>query len=159
MWQVVDAFRRFSIVKLQKTYVALSILDVADQTSPDPGNYLETFRYVSSLISSVQLNATIEESSGGAETAVLRFPTAFHPGPQTRTEEQLLEDLRVQSGRIAHLNDHVREIDRRLGLSKNYTDSAKKMHKTKDAGGYADLNSATPINDDYVADEDMMADL
>lgn len=146
-------------MKLQKTYVALHIRDVAHRTSPNPANYLETLRYVSSLISSDQLNATLVESPEDPETSVLRFPTAFQPGPQTRTEEQLLGDLRAQTGRIVNLNDHVREIDRRLGLSKDYIDATKKMHKNKDAGGYADFNSATAINDDYVADEDMMADL
>lgn len=95
----------------------------------------------------------------GAETAVLRFPTASQPGPHTRTKEQLLEDLRAQTSRIATLNDHVRDIDWRLGLNKDYLELAKKLQKNKDAGGYADFNSATPINDDYVADEDMMADL
>lgn len=111
------------------------------------------------MITSGQLNATLVESPEGAENAVLRFPTAAQPGPQSRTEEQLLEDLRAQTGRINKLSDHVREIDRRLGLSKDYIDSAKKAHKNKDAGGYAEFNSATPANDDYVADEDMMADL
>lgn len=156
---MVDAFRRFSILKLQKTHVALYIRDVAHRTSPNPTDYLETLHYVSSLISSGQLNATLVESPEDPAAAVLRFPTASQPGPQTRTEEKLLEDLRAQTSRIINLNDHVREIDRRLGLSKDYIDSAKKMHKNKDAGPYVDLNSTLPINDDYVADEDMMADL
>lgn len=146
-------------MKLQKTYAALYIRDVAHRTSPDPADYLETLRYVSSLILSGQLNAILVESAEDPATAVLRFSTASQPGPQTRTEEQLLEDLRAQTGRIVNLNDHVWEIDRRLGLSKEYIHSAKKMHKNKDAGVYADFNTMLPINDDSVVDEDMMADL
>ena len=146
-------------MKLQKTYVALKIRDVAHRTSPNPIDYLETLHYVSSLILSGQLNATLLESPEDPANAVLRFPTASQPGPQTRTEEQLLEDLRAQTSRIVNLNDHVHEIDRRLGLSKEYIESAKKMHKNKDAGGYIDFHSALPTNDDYIVDEDMMADL
>ena len=146
-------------MKLQKTHVALHIRDVAHRTSPNRADYLETFRYISSLILSGQLNATLLESPEDPANAVLRFPTASQPGPQTRTEEQLLEDLRAQTGRIVNLNNHVREIDRRLALSRDYIDSAKKMHKNKDAGGYAIFNPTLPMNDDYVVDEDMMADL
>lgn len=146
-------------MKLQKTYIALYIRDVAHRTSSNPADYSETLQYVSSLISSGQLNATLVESPVGAETAVLRFPTASDPGPQTRTEEQLSQDLHAQTSRITTLNDHVRDIEWRLGLSKDYLESTKKLHKNKDAGGYTDFNSATPINDDFIADEDMMADL
>lgn len=145
-------------MKLQKTHVALHIRDVAHRTSPNPTDYLETLRYISSLISSGQLNATLVESSEDPAAAILRFPTASQPGPQTRTEEQLLEDLRAQTSRIVDLNDHVREIDRRLGLSKEYISSAK-TQKNKDPGGHAEFHSALQINDDYIADEDMMADL
>jgi COP9 signalosome complex subunit 3 len=157
--QVIGAFRRFSILKLEKTYVALYIREVARRTSPNPADYRETVEYVRSLIASGQLNATLVESPEGAETAVLRFPTSSHPGPQSRSEVQLLENLRAQTDRIGNLNDHVREIDRRLGLSKEYLDSAHNMLRPKDAGGYMGFNSAAPANDDYVADEDMMADL
>ena len=145
-------------MKLQKTHVALHIRDVARRTSPNPADYLETLRYISSLILSGQLNATLVESSEDPAAAILRFPTASQPGPQTRSEEQLLEDLRAQTSRIVNLNDHVREIDRRLGLSKEYISSAK-VHKNKDPGGHADFHTALQINDDYIADEDMMADL
>lgn len=146
-------------MKLQKAHVALHIRDVAHRTSPKPADYVETLRYVASLILSGQLNATLVESPEDPAAAILRFPTASQPGPQTRTEEQLLEDLRAQTSRIANLTDHVREIDRRLGLSKEYIDSVKKMHKNKDVGGHPDFHSALPINDDYIIDEDMMADL
>lgn len=159
MWQVIDAFRRFSILKLEKTYVALYIRDIARRTSPDPANYPETAEYIRSLIASGRLDATLVESLEGAETAVLRFSTLSHPGPQIRTEAQLLEKLRAQTDRIGNLNGHVREIDRRLGLSKEYIDSANNMQRSKDTGGYLGFNSAMPMNDDYVADEDMMADL
>lgn len=145
-------------MKLQKTHVALHIRDVARRTSPHPADYPETLGYISSLILSGQLNATLVELPENPAAAILRFPTASQPGPQTRTEEQLLEDLRAQTFRLANLNDHVREIDRRLGLSKEYIKSAK-MHKNKDPGGQSDFHSALPMNDDYIADEDMMADL
>lgn len=57
------------------------------------------------------------------------------------------------------LSDHVREADRRLGLSKEYLDWARKVQKNKDAGGNLEHGGFTTMNDEYMGDEDMMSDL
>lgn len=57
------------------------------------------------------------------------------------------------------LSDHVREADRRLGLSKEYLDWARRIQKSKDAGGNVELGGFGTMSDEYVVDEDMMSDL
>lgn len=155
VWQVIDAFRRFSILKLEKTYAALRIHQVARRTSPDPTDYEETAAYVAHLISGGYLNAILTQSSGSAETWILRFTGSTTTGPQARSEQQQYKDLQRQISRTLKLGDYVRAADRRLTLHKDYLDSARKAQKAKDAGGNGDM----VVGDEYTPDEDMMADL
>lgn len=159
MKQVIGAFRRFSILRLEKTYVALRILDVAHRTSPAPNNYAETAAYVSSLISSGHLNATLTNTSEEPHAWILRFATSSTTGPRGRTEQQQYEDLVKQTTRTMKISDHAREADRRLGLSKEYLDWARRIQKSKDAGSNVDFGGFTTMSDDYMGDEDMMSDL
>lgn len=57
------------------------------------------------------------------------------------------------------LSDHVREADRRLGLSKEYLDWARRFQKNKDGGVNAEVGGFTIMSDEYMGDEDMMSDL
>lgn len=157
VWQILDAFRRFSILKLEKTYAALRIHQVAHRTSPDPTNYEETAAYVTQLISNGHLDAILTQSSGSAETWILRFTGSTVPGPQARSEQQQQQyrDLQRQISRTLKLGDYVQAADRRLALHKDYLDSARKIQKAKDAGGNGDM----VVGDEYPPDEDMMADL
>ncbi|MCJ1468776.1 hypothetical protein MMC07_007406 [Pseudocyphellaria aurata] len=157
--QVIDAFRRFSIARLEKTYVAMRIIDLAHRTSPDPNDYAETAAYVSSLISSRYLNATLSVSPEEPQAWILRFATSSTAGPQGRTEQQQYEDLVQQTARTMKLSDHVREADRRLGLSKEYLDWVRRVQKNKDGGGNAEVGGFPITSDDYIGDEDMMSDL
>lgn len=159
MIQVIDAFRRFSILKLEKTYVALRISDVTQRTSPEPHDHAETASYVTFLITSGHLNATLVKSAEEPQAWILRFATSSARGPQARSEQQQYEELVKQTRRTIKLTDHVRELDRRLGLSKEYVDWARKLQKSREAGGSGELNSFVGGGDEYLIDEDMMADL
>lgn len=146
-------------MRLEKTYVALRILDVAHRTSPEPNDYAETAVYVSSLISSGYLNAVLTKSSEEPHTWILRFATSSTTGPKGRTEQEQYEDLVEQTNRTVKLSDHVREADRRLGLSKEYLDWARRVQKNKDAGGNGEVGGYALMNDEYMGDEDMMSDI
>lgn len=156
IWQIIDAFRRFSILKLEKTYAALRIHQVAHRTSPDPTDYKGTAAYVAHLISGGYLNAILTQSSGSAETWILRFTESTTTGPQARSEQQQqYKDLERQISRTLKLGDNVRSADRRLTLHKDYLDWTRKAQKAKDAGGNGDM----VVGDEFPPDEDMMADL
>lgn len=156
VWQILDAFRRFSISKLEKTYAALHIHQVAHRTSPDPTNYEETAAYVTHLISNGYLDAILTQSSGSAETWILRFTGSTATGPQARSEQQQqYKDLQRQISRTLKLGDYVRAADRRLALHKDYLDSVRKIQKAKEAGGNGDM----VLGEEYPPDEDMMADM
>lgn len=158
--QVIAAYRRFSVKHLEKTYAALTIADITRRTSPNPNDYAETGRFVIQLISYGQLNATISRSSESPESWVVRFPTSPAEGPQARSEDQQYDELVKQTQRVRALMEHVREADRKLGLSKEYIQEAKKMKKGKNGEGNGEDGNAFPgPGDAFDHDEDMMGDL
>ncbi|MCJ1397889.1 hypothetical protein MMC11_001085 [Xylographa trunciseda] len=156
--QVLNAFRRFSILKLAKTYAAMPVSLVAQQTSPQPSNIAETESYLTSLIVSGQLNATLLPSSKTAGTSILRFAATSHDGPQARTEMENYENLQIQTERITSLTRHIKDTEQRLELSKEYLEWARKNHRSKDTGPGA-ANPGTIGNNGYGVDEDMLADM
>ncbi|MCJ1321225.1 hypothetical protein MMC15_006569 [Xylographa vitiligo] len=156
--QVLNAFRRFLILKLEKTYAALPISLIAQQTSPQPNNIAETESYLTSLIASGQLNATLVPSTNIAETAILRFAATSHDGPLARSEMQNFKDLHKQTVKFTYLTRHIKDTERRLELSKDYLEWARKNQKPKDTGPET-ANQGTMGNNGYGVDEDMLADM
>ena len=156
--QVLNAFRRFLILKLEKTYAALPISLIAQQTSPQPNNIAETESYLTSLIASGQLNATLVPSTNIAETAILRFAATSHDGPLARSEMQNFKDLHKQTVKFTYLTRHIKDTERRLELSKDYLEWARKNQKPKDTGP-GTANQGTMGNNGYGVDEDMLADM
>ncbi|MCJ1285695.1 hypothetical protein MMC26_005036 [Xylographa opegraphella] len=156
--QVLNAFRRFLILKLEKTYAALPTSLVAQQTSPQPSNIAETESYLTSLIASGQLNATLVPSTIPSETATLRFAVTSHDGPLARSELQNFKDLQMQTEKFIYLTRHIKDTERRLELSKDYLGWARKNPNPKDTG-LGTTKVGTIGNDGYGVDEDMLADM
>ena len=162
MNQVLDAYRRFAVLKLAKTYAALSVSQIARRTSPHPIDDSETERYLTSLIAAGYLNATLSQSSGSTKSPILRFATSSTTGPHARSESQQHDDLVRQTAKTMKLANHIKQTDRRLELSKDYLEWIRKSRKAKEAeengdGGASAMMQA--VQDDYGADEDMMADM
>lgn len=155
--QVIDAYRKFSILELEKTYCALTVAEIARCTSPDPYDYAETGRYVVHLISSRQLNATISEPSQDPATWIIRFFDSTS-GPLARSEEQQYEALSKQTRKVKALTDHIKEIDRKLSLSKDLIADAKRKKKEKNEQGGNEMEHVWG-RDGFDQDEDMMADM
>ena len=157
-----DAYRRFSITKLGEIYKALYIPEVAKRTSPDPNDLSETESYISSLIASGQLNATLSRSATARGSSVLRFADSATTGHHLRTEAQMHSDIINQTRRVAKVSQAVQDTDRRMGVSKEYVSFAKKQKKNRDDFGIGaeDEELLSAVTDDiaYSVDEDVMAD-
>ena len=154
MRQVIDAYRQFSVLQLEKTFAALTIANIARKTSPDPNDYAETGQYIVYLISIGKLNATISEPSEDPATWIVRFSDSSS-GPLARSEEQQYESLVKQTRKVKVLTDHIRETDRKLGLNKDYITDAKKKRKDGPDEGDPWIGHTNTFDND----EDMMADL
>lgn len=157
---MLDALRRFSIQKLENTYLAVSIPEVGARTSPNPTDHAETEAYVVSLISAGHLNATLSQSGDSAKPSILRFSGTSTTDQRSQSEAIQHAELVKQTQKIMKLAEHVQATDKRLSLSKEFIEWAKKAKKTKEAGGdTAEGNPTDMTGDDYGVDEDMMADL
>ncbi|KAL9122363.1 MAG: hypothetical protein Q9187_001080 [Circinaria calcarea] len=159
--QVLDALRRFAILRLGKTFAALSIPEVARRTSPRPDDYAETEHYLSSMIRDGHLNATITQSSDPAKPPVLRFASSTHSGPLARSEAQQYSDLKKQTADTTKLISHIKEADRKLELSTSYLEWARKARKSEEARENRQNSGGElhTMNDSFGVDEDMLADM
>ena len=92
------------------------------------------------------------------ETSVLRFAATSHEGPLARSEMQNFQDLQTQTEKFTYLTRHIKGTERRLELSKEYLEWARKNPKSKDTG-LGTANLGTIGNDGYGVDEDMLADM
>ena len=135
----------------------MTIAEITRRTSADADDFAGTGDYVINLISSNKLNATISQPSEDPATWIVRF---YDPasGPLARSEEQQYEALAKQTRKVKVLADHIREVDRKLSLSKEYIQDAKKRKSHDDNGGGDD---GYPFGHDtgfIGADEDVMGD-
>jgi COP9 signalosome complex subunit 3 len=148
--EVSDALLRYRVIDLQKTYAALQVSRVAKHLGLPTD---QTLRMLSEIIREGQINASITQANSGSPgDAVLHFhfTTTAQPGG----------DLEAQAKRIEDLTSFIRDADRRLQLSKEYIDYAKRS-KRGAAGPDGDLAEQMdwdpPIGDlDDDGDEDIM---
>ena len=138
----------------------MTVADIARRTSPDPNDYAGTGDYVIHLISIGVLSATISQPSNDPASWIVRFSDATS-GPLSYTEEQQHQHLEKQTLKIKSLIEHIREVDRKLSLNKDYIAEAKKAKNVRQNGleGGGDENAYIAPIDAYEHDEDMMADL
>ncbi|OAG38772.1 hypothetical protein AYO21_06967 [Fonsecaea monophora] len=149
--EVFEAFRKFAVQRLSKTFAALSIAEVAKRTSPDPSNLAETKAYIDTLIVTGELSAVVTRSESGTE--ILRFlPTSASVRPEAQVESALV----AQTRELQVLLKHVQDTEHRLEISKEYIDFLKKLKKMRDDKG--GKGSGRRAADDDV-DEDVMEEI
>jgi COP9 signalosome complex subunit 3 len=152
--QLFNAFRKYAIIRLGKTFTALSISEVARRTSTDPTDVDGTAEYVTSLIAHGELNAELTMATDGS-VGVLRFlPSAA----STKSEVQLQQDLAAQTGELHNILKHISDNDHRLEISKEYIGFLQKLKKQKEqAAKVGPTGVPDPQFEDI--DEDMMGDI
>ncbi|KAL8727281.1 MAG: hypothetical protein Q9166_006162 [cf. Caloplaca sp. 2 TL-2023] len=156
--QVLDAYRQFTIAKLESTYAALPLSEVSRRTSTNPSDHAETAQYISMMIANGQVNAAIEQDSNDFRSWVLRFATSSATGPQARSEQQQYEELRRQVAETAKLAEHVRETDRKLSLNKEYINWLKQKADSAAPANAGEDPSVLSTQIPY-EDEDIMGDV
>ena len=151
MVEVYQAFRKFAVLRLGRTFTALSIAEVARRTSPDARDLEETRRYLGSLIETGDLRAVITDGSRGNQS--LRFMAS---AKSTKSETEIESVLAAHTQELQVLLQQVHNTENRLEVAKEYIDYLKKLKKIKDEdkknGGPSGGRSAA-VDD---VDEDMM---
>lgn len=155
---LMEAFRKFAVQRLSRTFTALSIADVAKRTSPNPTDLNETATYISSLISNGDLNADLAMPIGSDQSnlPILRFL----PSQSSRKSEgQIQQELAMQTTELRNILKQISDNDYRLEITKEYVDALRKLKKQKDQikGGGTGASLAEAGFEDI--DEDMMEDM
>ena len=127
--EVFNAFRKFAVLRLSKTFTALSITEVARRTSPNPSDLNETVHYITTLIQSGSLNAQLVTPP----TEPTAIPTLrFSMSTPNRSEAEIAKALAVKTTQLQHLMRYVAENEHKLEINREYVDFLKKLKKTKD---------------------------
>lgn len=152
MVEVYEAFRKFAVLRLGKTFAALSLDEIAKRTSPDPNSLEETRSYLEGLIANGELSALITDSES-SRSPILRFLPASASG---KSEIQVETALASQTQELQMLLKHIQDTEHRMETSREYIDWLKKLKKMRDEeeknGGSGNGRTAT-VDD---VDEDMM---
>ncbi|CAG8889489.1 unnamed protein product [Penicillium egyptiacum] len=152
--QVVGAFFSQTVIKLGKTFAALTMADLSKQVFPSPVCAEVTGSAVSSLIMSRVLNATLVQSKDHAESSMLRF-SSMHSLPRLSHELDLQSQLKREMKLMETLVINLRETNNNLGLSDEYVDS---LHKGQVWSGSSEVNP-TGGETGLEMDEDLMGDM
>jgi COP9 signalosome complex subunit 3 len=151
--QVYDAFRKFAVLRLADSYAALPLTDVARRTSPNPSDLVETASYITTLIMSGNLQATLTQPSGPNTPATLRFSSS---SAALGTEADHNQGLQMQKVELESIMKHLQDSDHRFEISKEYIERLRLMKKQKEQEAKAGPSGGQPTAD---FEEDVMADL
>ena len=131
--QVCEAFRKFMVVRLGRTFSAVSVSEVAKKTSPDPKNISETVAYMTGLIQSGQLKADLVTSATTANAVpVLRFVSDGSAKQQAAKQREAAE-MAKKAKEMQDLFKHVADDDSKLEVTKEYLEFLKKLKKSKNS--------------------------
>lgn len=153
--QVVGAFFSQTVIKLGKTFAALTMADLSKQVFPSPVCAEVTGSAVSSLIMSSALNATLVETKDHAEASMLRFSSIHSLSPLSREldlQSQLKQEMKLMETLVVNLG----ETNNNLGLSDEYVDS---LHKGQVWSGSSEVNPIVGGEVGLEMDEDLMGDM
>lgn len=153
-----NALLRYRVIDLQKTYAALPVSRVASHIGFAAD---VTLQMLQDMIRASHLHASISPGSASAAgDAVLRFHST---STSTSTSAaQADHDLEAQTLRIRALIASVRDADRRLQLTKEYVEHAKRAKRQSggpdgDPADQMDLTYYDPPMLGDEGDEDIMA--
>jgi len=148
-----DALFRYRVIDLQKTYAALPVSRVSSHLgfSADA-----TLQMLTDMIRQGYLNASVTPGASSGD-AVLRFHNTDAGTSSTSAQD---DDLEAQTKRIEDLVTFVRDADRRLQLTKEYVEYAKRAKRAgpdNDLADQMDLTWDAPVIGLDDGDEDIMA--
>ncbi|KGO65025.1 hypothetical protein PITC_042440 [Penicillium italicum] len=153
--QVVGAFFSQTVIKLGKTFAALTMADLSKQVFPSPMCAEFTASAVSSLILSRALDATLVQTRDHADSSMLRF-SSIHSLPRLSHELDLQSQLKLEMKLMETLMINLGEINDNIGLSDEYVES---LHKGQVLLGPSEGNPIVGGEAGLDMDEDLMGDM
>ncbi|KKK23255.1 hypothetical protein AOCH_001188 [Aspergillus ochraceoroseus] len=149
--QLFDAFDKYTVLKLGRTFSALTMADVRQRVSASSGNSHNVEGFVASLVMSNALRATLSHLPGLESLAMLRFSSA--PESAVVREETVRIRL-IEAGLAANtVSERIRQSNRILELCQENLQTLAKSQKWADNTG-----RSSEAGGSFDIDEDLMGD-
>ncbi|KAL2811158.1 signalosome subunit 3 [Aspergillus granulosus] len=152
--QLFEAYEKFVIVKLGRTFSALTMADVLQRTSSSSKNPHDTEEFVASLVMSNELRASLSHSPHNDGATMLRLSL----GSQTHIfrEEQICAKLIRARSALNTIAQGVAQTEQTLELSQENLQFLAKSQKW--SGDLEKLGSSGEAGGGGDIDEDLMGD-
>lgn len=152
--QVVDAFSKHAVIKLQGTFTALTVTELLQQSSLISTERAGAESAIASHVMSDALGATLVHPSNRLGETMLRFSsTSF---PQLPREVDMQMQFLKERQMLGSLMMSLEEGSRAMGLSDEFAD-ATQTRQTWAAG--AQLDQGFGLDAEFEMDEDLMGGL
>ncbi|KAI9783470.1 MAG: hypothetical protein M1816_001352 [Peltula sp. TS41687] len=149
LYQVLESFQQFTIRSLENIYSTVSIGEISRRLSIDQetssSDPFDVEQSVLKLISHSSLSATLSHPHPSfPEQAILTFSSPSHPPSSltshsttdTNEEESHHPALSTHLQRLETLKAHIKRLDHKIGLSKDYIQWLHKANKEGEANTY-----------------------
>lgn len=150
---MMNAFYKHTVIRLGKTFAALTMADLAEQALPWPTTEEDAESIIASLVMSGDLGARLLHSQKRASSTMLRL-SAVSQFPRLSHEMEMQVQLRNEGRSLKTLMSNLEQSNHQLGLSDEYIDHAQKSQLWAGSG---EINASEQIGLDM--DEDIMGDL
>ncbi|KAJ5815290.1 hypothetical protein N7474_007067 [Penicillium riverlandense] len=150
--QVTNAFYKHTVIRLGKTFAALTMADLAGQALPWPTTEEDAESIIASLVMSGDLAARLLHSQKRASSTMLRLSDVSHL-PRLSHEMEVQIQLRNEGRSLKTLMSNLEQSSHQLGLSNEYIDNVQKSQLWAGSGE----NTSEQVGLDM--DEDIMGDL
>ncbi|KAJ5888824.1 hypothetical protein N7495_008865 [Penicillium taxi] len=148
--QVLVAFKKYSLIKINKTFAALTVSEISEQLSWLPDDPKGAESSIASLIMSGALNAVLVHRPM-ADTMV-RFINET-TSPRLSHEIETQDRFKGESQSLEALMRGLTEINHSLGLSDAYVDGLEtSQHMEEDRAMTTMTNIGTDIEEDLMVD-------
>ncbi|KAI9367091.1 signalosome subunit 3 [Aspergillus egyptiacus] len=154
--QLRAAYDEFMIIKLGRTFSALTTADVLQRTSPCFISHSNLEDYIASLVLSDRLKATLSDSPGSESTTLLRFSSSTQS--DAHREEYIRTRLVQGMSGLDTIAQGIAQTDHTLEVSIENIHSVAKSHRWN---GNSDKSAAVGSVEAGTAgdvDEDLMGD-
>ncbi|TQB69932.1 hypothetical protein MPDQ_001122 [Monascus purpureus] len=159
VFQVMEKFRSAAILRLGRSFAALTVSDVAAHVSLSSISTKEMESFLASLITFGVMNATLFHSCDKSSKTTLRFlmkTSGLSAAQELRAHKRLLQEAHL----LRVLVDNIMQSNHVLELSSEHIEDLRKTQRRVENG--AKGNSDMPIGgevSEFDFDEDMMGDL
>lgn len=154
--QVSNAFTKHTVIRLRKTFAALTVAELLEQASSLPADHRAAESTIASFIMSNVVGATLVHSPSHVSDTILRF-SAMPSLPRLSHETHMQAHFKREGQLLGALMGSLEQSNRTMGLSDELVDS---LQNGQVRAGTSERDQGLGEEDvGLEMDEDIMGDL